>query len=97
MDTRTIPEREYLLRAFNSFRASRPQFWGDDLDAALAHPTKRIAIVQVAKHMQAGTPPDSAEKPRNLVVKPIPFRHLPAGVMDFKSLAAGERTDREDD
>lgn len=97
MDTRTIPDREYLLRAFNSFRASRPQFWGDDLDAALAHPAKRIAIVQVAKNMQAGTQHNSVEKPRNLAVKPRPFSHLPVGVMDFKSLAAGERTDKEDD
>lgn len=97
MGARIVPDREYLLRAFNSFRASRPQFWGNDLDAALAHPSKCIAIVQVAKHMQAGSAPSTTDAPLTRPVAPRTIRYLPAGTIDFKSLAAGERSDREED
>jgi hypothetical protein len=97
MATHSIPERDFLLRAFNTFAASRPQFWGDSLDVALAHPTKRIAIVMVAKRMQERGDTEEEEKTPKLIGKPMPLRVLPAHRIDFKSLAAGEKEDREDD
>lgn len=97
MNNRTTPEREYLLKAFNSFRVVRPQFWGDDLDTALAQPSKCLAIVQVARHMQAGTTSSTGDTLRRPAISPRTIRHLPTGTLDFKSLAAGEKADREED
>lgn len=90
MGSTTLPDREYLVRAFNKIR---PFYWGDDLDAVLNHSIRRNAVIAVARRMQrSGEPPSYTE--------PVKLRHCSSPIppskqrpLDRKQLASGERED----
>jgi hypothetical protein len=91
MDTRPLPDRKYLQRAFNFIH---PASWGDDLDATLEHPIRSIAVIAVARRMQREGEPTEPDKPAEYATRNRPLqapRHPP--IMDFKRLASGERED----
>ena len=83
-----LPDREYLLKAFNRIRIDS---WGNDLDANLSHPIRGKIIASYARRLALHPSPSPASNPPKLPGKIIlPSTPLP---LDRKRLASGEKDD----